>query len=139
MGSCAKVWFYSNWSANCEEICEKNSYVTRKAVCGANLLQNNSYNEICDPKKLKETKIACKINLSKCQAIWFIGPWSECSASCNEGIRKRAVICLIDANSKWVPTDESLCNQKEKPNSIEKCFKEPCKAEWYMSDWSEVN
>jgi hypothetical protein len=140
MGSCARVWFYSNWSGDCDELCERDAFITRKAVCGGNILEikNKNSNSNCDIKSMKETKKSCKTNLSKCQSKWFVGPWNECSVSCNEGIRKRMVICLIDAKSKWIPTDESFCNPKEKPNSFEKCKKESCKSEWYMSDWSEV-
>lgn len=142
MGSCAKVWFYSNWSSHCDDLCEKNAFITRKAVCGGNLLSkanSTSLNSPCDYKSMKETNKTCKNSLSKCQSKWFVGPWNECSATCNEGKRTRVVLCLIDAKSKWVSTAESFCNPKDKPASIEKCFKDICKPEWYMSEWSEVS
>lgn len=143
MGSCAKVWFYSEWSSSCEKKCDLNSYITRRVVCGANLLQENTTSNgedsnACDAEKRPISKKACKIELEKCKAKWFAGPWSECSASCDEGTRTRSVICLMEIKGKFVSTLDSHCNPKEKPTLSETCFNEPCKSEWYMSDWSEV-
>ncbi|XP_075048304.1 papilin isoform X2 [Mixophyes fleayi] len=56
---------------------------------------------------------------------WHIGEWGLCSKSCNNGIRKRQVICADNDRNFYEPeTCESY--EPEKPSVIESCNMQPC-------------
>lgn len=64
---------------------------------------------------------------------WSIGPWTECSKSCNDGThgaRSRQVFCVEDSEGTEVEISESHC-KKPKPTTHERCGRQPCPAEWY--------
>ncbi|KAI5734300.1 hypothetical protein M8J77_004856 [Diaphorina citri] len=65
--------------------------------------------------------------------LWRHGHWTECSAACGEGERKRQVGCYNKSSGKQV--DDYNCPQKSKPHSKEVCKSQPC-ASWRSSEWS---
>jgi hypothetical protein len=82
MGSCAKIWFYTDWSSTCNMYCESERLIKRRIVCGADatsanasmVLANQSRN--CDQSKIPEPGKKCTASIS-CIGSWFAGTWSE--------------------------------------------------------------
>lgn len=80
---------------------------------------------------LKQTKL-----FSACS--WWTGEWSECSRSCNGGLRTREVLCKrrISVTEEKV-LDDSACSPP-RPSLTEPCSNHSCPPEWLALDWSEV-
>uniref|UniRef100_A0A8C8R5M9 Papilin n=1 Tax=Pelusios castaneus TaxID=367368 RepID=A0A8C8R5M9_9SAUR len=72
-------------------------------------------------------------NMRQC-ATWSIGPWSECSASCGEGVQTRTVTCRTELGSQ---TQDFACLTDLKPSLSQPCIKENCIQEigWHIGDW----
>ncbi len=69
---------------------------------------------------------------------WWTGEWSECSRSCNGGLRTREVLCKrrISATEEKI-LDDSACAPL-RPSPTEPCSNHSCPPEWLALDWSEV-
>ncbi|XP_018763144.2 papilin isoform X5 [Serinus canaria] len=63
-------------------------------------------------------------NLRQC-ATWSTGPWSQCSKSCDSGIRTRQVICA-DGDSKVYGPETCRAIQPQKPATLGSCNTQPC-------------
>ncbi|NXE08013.1 PPN protein, partial [Lophotis ruficrista] len=72
-------------------------------------------------------------NMRQC-ATWSTGPWSECSASCGEGVQTRAVTCRTQQGSL---AQDFACLMEPKPSATQPCLKENCIQEvgWHVGDW----
>ncbi|NXS62242.1 PPN protein, partial [Brachypteracias leptosomus] len=72
-------------------------------------------------------------NMRQC-ATWSTGPWSECSASCGEGVQTRTVTCRTQQGS---PAQDFACLMEPKPSATQPCLKENCIQEigWHVGDW----
>uniref|UniRef100_A0A8C8ANP3 ADAM metallopeptidase with thrombospondin type 1 motif 10 n=1 Tax=Otus sunia TaxID=257818 RepID=A0A8C8ANP3_9STRI len=69
---------------------------------------------------------------------WVIGNWSECSRSCNEGVRTRSVFCKRKISATEEKTlDDASCTHP-RPKMLEPCNNQTCPPEWVALDWSEV-
>ncbi len=69
---------------------------------------------------------------------WLTGEWSECSRSCNGGLRTREVLCKrrISGTEEKI-LDDSACTPP-RPSLTEPCSNHSCPPEWLALDWSEV-
>lgn len=69
---------------------------------------------------------------------WWTGEWSECSRSCNSGLRTRQVLCKrrLSVTEEKV-LDDSACSPL-RPSLTEPCNNRSCPPEWLALDWSEV-
>lgn len=56
---------------------------------------------------------------------WHIGEWGLCSKSCNNGIRKRQVVCADNDRNFYEP-EACESYEPEKPSVIESCNMQPC-------------
>nr|DBA14302.1 TPA: hypothetical protein GDO54_005295 [Pyxicephalus adspersus] len=56
---------------------------------------------------------------------WHIGEWGLCSKSCNNGIRKRQVVCA-DSDRNFYEPETCEAYEPEKPAVIESCNMQPC-------------
>uniref|UniRef100_A0A803YGQ3 Papilin n=1 Tax=Meleagris gallopavo TaxID=9103 RepID=A0A803YGQ3_MELGA len=67
-------------------------------------------------------------------ATWSTGPWSECSASCGEGVQTRTVTCRTQQGSQ---AQDFACLTEPKPPATQPCLKENCIQEvgWHVGDW----
>ncbi|XP_021257208.1 papilin isoform X2 [Numida meleagris] len=67
-------------------------------------------------------------------ATWSTGPWSECSASCGEGVQTRTVTCRTQQGSQ---AQDFACLMEPKPPATQPCLKENCIQEvgWHIGDW----
>ncbi|NXB93201.1 PPN protein, partial [Vidua chalybeata] len=72
-------------------------------------------------------------NVRQC-ATWSTGPWSECSASCGEGVQTRTVTCRTQQGSQ---AQDFSCLMEPKPSATQPCLKENCIQEigWHVGDW----
>ncbi|NXL48427.1 PPN protein, partial [Podilymbus podiceps] len=72
-------------------------------------------------------------NLRQC-ATWSTGPWSECSATCGEGVQTRTVTCRTQQGSQ---AQDFACLMEPKPSATQPCLKENCIQEigWHVGDW----
>ncbi|NXE58816.1 PPN protein, partial [Calcarius ornatus] len=72
-------------------------------------------------------------NLRQC-ATWSTGPWSQCSASCGEGVQTRTVTCKTQQGSQ---AQDFACLMEPKPSATQPCLKENCIQEigWHIGDW----
>ncbi|XP_068049426.1 papilin isoform X2 [Anomalospiza imberbis] len=72
-------------------------------------------------------------NVRQC-ATWSTGPWSECSASCGEGVQTRTVTCRTQRGSQ---AQDFACLMEPKPSATQPCLKENCiqEIDWHVGDW----
>uniref|UniRef100_H3AJS8 ADAM metallopeptidase with thrombospondin type 1 motif 10 n=1 Tax=Latimeria chalumnae TaxID=7897 RepID=H3AJS8_LATCH len=127
-------WFYTHWS-KCSTLCaggiQRQAVVCRKQ--GDNSIVFNHY---CDSEtKPLDRQRAC--NTEPCPPGWSVGQWSECSRSCNGGVRTRAVVCkrkISAAEEKAL--DDGSCS-KPRPKILDSCNNQTCPPEWVALDWSE--
>ncbi|KFP07889.1 Papilin, partial [Calypte anna] len=72
-------------------------------------------------------------NIRQC-ATWSTGPWSECSASCGEGVQTRTVTCRTQQGTQ---AQDFACLMEPKPSATQPCLKENCIQEisWHVGDW----
>ncbi|KAH0620670.1 hypothetical protein JD844_021343 [Phrynosoma platyrhinos] len=72
-------------------------------------------------------------NMRQC-ATWATGPWSECSASCGEGVQTRTVSCRAPLGSRIL---DAACLTEPKPPHTQPCIGENCIQEigWHIGDW----
>ncbi|XP_040267540.1 papilin isoform X1 [Bufo bufo] len=72
-------------------------------------------------------------NLRSC-AKWSIGPWTQCSAECGEGIQKRTVTCKTDTGAI---VQDTACLHQVKPLDNQICYAETCVEEigWHIGEW----
>ncbi|XP_020665827.3 papilin isoform X1 [Pogona vitticeps] len=72
-------------------------------------------------------------NMRQC-ATWITEPWSECSASCGEGVQTRVVSCRTESGSR---TLDIACLSGPKPPQTQPCTGENCIQEigWHIGNW----
>ncbi|XP_029454565.1 papilin isoform X2 [Rhinatrema bivittatum] len=72
-------------------------------------------------------------NLQRC-AVWSVGPWSECSTKCGEGVQNRTVTCTMDSGSQL---QDFACLLEVKPPTSQRCVMENCRKliGWYIGEW----
>ncbi|XP_077187653.1 A disintegrin and metalloproteinase with thrombospondin motifs 10 isoform X1 [Paroedura picta] len=128
------LWQYVSWT-KCSAICAGGSQV-QAVVCKKQGDSATVLNHLCSPEtKLPERQRQC--NTEPCPPAWVIGNWSECSRSCNQGVRTRSVTCQRKVSSSEKKTlDDSLC-PLPRPHMLEPCNNQTCPPEWAALDWSE--
>ncbi|XP_053228401.1 A disintegrin and metalloproteinase with thrombospondin motifs 10 isoform X2 [Podarcis raffonei] len=134
-GSVAQyLWQYVSWT-KCSALCGGGSQV-QPVVCRNQADSSTVFNHLCSPDtKLPERQRLC--NTEPCPPAWVIGNWSECSRSCNQGVRTRSVTCRrkISTTEERI-LDDTACNSP-RPRVLEPCGNQTCPPEWAALDWSE--
>uniref|UniRef100_A0A4W5RI36 ADAM metallopeptidase with thrombospondin type 1 motif, 10 n=1 Tax=Hucho hucho TaxID=62062 RepID=A0A4W5RI36_9TELE len=130
------AWHYTSWS-RCSALCAGGAQI-QQVVCKKQADHSVVYNHFCDKKsKPKDKKRGC--NSEPCSPSWWSGEWSECSRSCNGGLRTREVLC----KRKISPTEEKVQDDgtctPPRPPLTEPCNNHTCPPEWLALDWSECN
>ncbi|XP_071109939.1 ADAMTS-like protein 4 isoform X2 [Haliotis cracherodii] len=138
MGSCARGWYHTKWSAQCTTECGTGHY-KRKTYCSAD---DGSYlpETKCSSEKRPRTKKACKDN-PPCGGRWFAGPWTQCNATCGNAFKKRDVVCMKKLGTKLhTIVSEVNCVAEQRPLSEQACQElSPCQPEWYMTPWGQCS
>ncbi|XP_075783381.1 papilin isoform X2 [Pelodiscus sinensis] len=128
-----KSWKTGEWGA-CSATCGGGTQ-TRSVYC-------MSYNGQGSPGLVDDAKCEAfseaprstqPCNMRQC-ATWSTGPWSECSASCGEGVQTRTVTCRTELGSQ---TQDFACLTEPKPPPSQPCLKENCiqKIGWHIGGW----
>ncbi|CAL8069311.1 unnamed protein product [Orchesella dallaii] len=128
---CPAEWVIGDWSS-CSSECG-DGYKTRSINCQQRIsptLTMRVAEGACLQHK-PETRLACQ--LRPCNH-WQNSEWSQCSARCGNGIRKRSVTC-VGSSGQRLGLEE--CVQVEKPAELTPCNMGPCEGvDWFVSDWS---
>lgn len=69
---------------------------------------------------------------------WFIGDWSECSKTCDGGMRTRTVLCIRRIGPSEEETLDDISCLTHRPIEKEACNNQSCPPQWIALDWSEV-
>lgn len=128
------AWHYMSWS-RCSALCA-GGFQLQQVVCRKQADHSVVSNHFCDKKsRPKERRRTC--NTEPCAPTWWTGEWSECSRSCNGGLRTRDVLCKrrISVSEEKI-LDDSACTPL-RPSLTEPCSNHSCPPEWLALDWSE--
>ncbi|XP_075595520.1 A disintegrin and metalloproteinase with thrombospondin motifs 6 isoform X5 [Balearica regulorum gibbericeps] len=128
------AWNHLPWS-ECSATCAggvQKQEVVCKRLDDNSIVQNN----YCDPdSKPPENQRAC--NTEPCPPEWFIGDWSECSKTCDGGMRSRTVLCIRKIGPSEEETLDSTNCLTHRPIEKEPCNNQSCPPQWVALDWSE--
>ncbi|XP_075302781.1 A disintegrin and metalloproteinase with thrombospondin motifs 6-like isoform X3 [Opisthocomus hoazin] len=129
------AWNHPPWSecsATCAGGVQKQEVVCKRL--DDNSIVQNSY---CDPdSKPPENQRAC--NTEPCPPEWFIGDWSECSKTCDGGMRSRTVLCIRKTGPSEEETLDNTNCLTHQPIEKEPCNNQSCPPQWVALDWSET-
>ncbi|NXY74397.1 ATS10 metalloproteinase, partial [Glareola pratincola] len=127
-------WHYTPWT-KCSVLCAGGNQI-QSVVCKKLADGSTVFNHFCSPEtKMPERQRPC--NTEPCPPAWVIGNWSECSRSCNEGVRTRSVFCKRKISATEEKTlDDASCTHP-RPKMLEPCNNQTCPPEWVALDWSE--
>ncbi|KAJ6669890.1 hypothetical protein lerEdw1_000439 [Lerista edwardsae] len=128
------TWNHLPWS-ECSATCAggmQKQEVVCKRLDDSSIVQN----KYCDPdSKPPENQRAC--NTEPCPPEWFIGDWSECSKTCDGGMRMRTVLCIRKIGPSEEETLDSSHCLTHQPIEKESCNNQSCPPQWVALDWSE--
>ncbi|XP_056403044.1 papilin isoform X2 [Hyla sarda] len=119
--ACAK-WNTGSWtqcSTECGEGIQKRT-VTCKTDTGAIVQETACMHQV----KPADNQLCYGENCVQ-EIGWHIGEWGLCSKSCNNGIRKRQVICADNDRNFYEP-ETCEAYEPDKPAVIESCNMQPC-------------
>nr|XP_054098923.1 A disintegrin and metalloproteinase with thrombospondin motifs 14 isoform X4 [Callithrix jacchus] len=112
------VWVTEEWGA-CSRSCGKLGVQTRGLQCLLPL--SNGTHKVMPakacPRDRPEARRPCL--RVPCPAQWRLGAWSQCSATCGEGIQQRQVVCRTNANSL------GQC-EGDRPDTVQVCSLPAC-------------
>ncbi|XP_058154961.1 A disintegrin and metalloproteinase with thrombospondin motifs 14 [Dasypus novemcinctus] len=112
------AWVTEEWGA-CSRSCGKLGVQTRLVQCLLPLSNGTRKALLATacPGDRPEARRPCL--RVPCPAQWRTGAWSQCSATCGEGIQQRQVVCRTSANSL------GQCDG-DKPDSVQVCSLPAC-------------
>ncbi|NXP46671.1 PPN protein, partial [Heliornis fulica] len=128
-----KSWKTGEWGS-CSATCGGGTQ-TRSVYCVA--FNGQSSQGVVDNAECmafaQQPRSSQPCNMREC-ATWSTGPWSECSASCGEGVQTRTVTCRTQQGSQ---AQDFACLMEPKPSATQPCLKENCIQEigWHVGDW----
>ncbi|NXL17215.1 PPN protein, partial [Setophaga kirtlandii] len=128
-----KRWKTGEWGS-CSATCGRGTQ-TRSVYCVA--FDGQSPQGVVDDTECmaftQQPRRSQPCNLRQC-ATWTTGPWSQCSASCGEGVQTRTVTCRTQQGSQ---AQDFACLMEPKPSATQPCLKENCIQEisWHVGDW----
>ncbi|XP_063572820.1 A disintegrin and metalloproteinase with thrombospondin motifs 17 isoform X2 [Pongo abelii] len=122
---CQSRWVAGPWSP-CSATCEK-GFQHREVTC-VYQLQNGTHvatRPLYCPGPRPAAVQSCEGQ--DCLSIWEASEWSQCSASCGKGVRKRTVACT---------NSQGKCDASTRPRAEEACEDYSGCYEWKTGDWS---
>ncbi|CAH1779016.1 unnamed protein product [Owenia fusiformis] len=79
-------------------------------------------------------------NEHECPPEWHISHWSQCSASCGSGKKKRDVVCRSVGVNGVTSLTDNMCLYIPKPVTTQSCYLGKCpKLQWLLSSWSKCS
>ncbi|XP_044000424.1 A disintegrin and metalloproteinase with thrombospondin motifs 12 isoform X1 [Gambusia affinis] len=131
-------WKYGSWT-ECSVTCGRG--VQRQIVFCVEKTTGIAEEHLCDPSiRLDGNQTSCRRD--PCPAIWWVGDWHKCSASCGSlGQAKRTVLCVQAVSAEEQEAlDPSDCKHIPKPESTSACNTHiPCPADWNAGSWSKCS
>ncbi|KAM9454593.1 A disintegrin and metalloproteinase with thrombospondin motifs 1 [Clarias gariepinus] len=115
-------WVVGEWSA-CSQTCDE-GFQKRDVLCQDT---QGRPSQDCPEKLRPPSSQPCIIHT--CPS-WVVGEWSACSQTCDEGFRKRDVLCQ---DSQGRPSED--CPEKLRPPSSQPCTIQACPS-WVVGPWS---
>ncbi|XP_063803207.1 ADAMTS-like protein 4 isoform X2 [Pseudophryne corroboree] len=136
MGPCVRSWFHNEWSSTCSSECGPG--IQRRSVFCLSSSATDESQESCTGTKPSDMRVC---NSGPCERTvkWYAGPWSQCSADCDEGSQRRDVICVSKLGTEFNVTDPSECASFEKPAGLQSCNSGPCGSRWFTTPWSSCS
>ncbi|XP_069805853.1 ADAMTS-like protein 4 [Dendropsophus ebraccatus] len=133
MGPCVRSWFHNEWSSTCSSECGPG--IQRRSVFCLSSSPLDESQDGCPGNKPSDMRVC---NSGPCERTvkWYTGPWSQCSADCDEGSQRRDVVCISKMGSDFNVSDPSECAHLEKPPSLQSCNAGPCGSRWFTTPWS---
>ncbi|XP_063044253.1 A disintegrin and metalloproteinase with thrombospondin motifs 7 isoform X2 [Engraulis encrasicolus] len=131
-------WQYGSWT-ECSATC--GTGVQRQIVHCVERSTGIVEDQYCDTSTRPDDKRA-SCNEEICPAIWWVGEWQRCSASCGgSGLSKRSVLCIQSVGQEEQRAlQPSACQHLERPPAITPCNTDiPCPATWAAGNWSECS
>ncbi|XP_028666607.2 A disintegrin and metalloproteinase with thrombospondin motifs 20-like isoform X1 [Erpetoichthys calabaricus] len=134
-------WITKEWQ-DCAVACGE-GVKTRKVIC-VDLVMNQVTDSHCSSLPKPPSSQRCKA--VPCEYAWITGDWSQCSASCGQGVQQRMVSCseahtTVDHYSYDLQLSSySKCPGPAPPNTQE-CNLQKCvtSATWEIGQWSKCS
>ncbi|KAG1925972.1 thrombospondin type-1 domain-containing protein [Pimephales promelas] len=135
MGPCVTNWYFTDWTNTCSATCGP-GVQRREVVCltGGGRKERDGGVD-CMAEKPADMK-ACNGGPCTPTHLWYTGPWGQCNAVCGNGTQRRDVICVKKTGSDFTVIGISECSHLEKPYPVQSCELEPCKPQWFTTEWS---
>ncbi|KAG7221757.1 hypothetical protein INR49_029140, partial [Caranx melampygus] len=131
-------WKYGSWT-ECSVTC--GAGVQRQIVHCVEKTTGIVEEHLCDPlTRPDDNQTSC--SKDPCPAIWWVGEWQKCSASCgSSGLTKRTVLCIQAVSAEEQEAlQPSECKHMPKPESLSSCNTHiPCPADWSTGSWSKCS
>ncbi|XP_066539583.1 thrombospondin type-1 domain-containing protein 4 [Hoplias malabaricus] len=130
MGPCVTNWYFTDWTNTCSATCGP-GVQRREVMC----LTRGGLGGECLGDKPADMK-ACNGGPCKPTAQWYTSPWGQCNSPCGSGNQRRDVICVQKLGSDFTVRDASECSHLGKPSPVQTCELQPCRAQWFTTEWS---
>uniref|UniRef100_A0A8C3GAL2 ADAM metallopeptidase with thrombospondin type 1 motif 7 n=1 Tax=Cyclopterus lumpus TaxID=8103 RepID=A0A8C3GAL2_CYCLU len=131
-------WKYGSWT-ECSVTC--GTGVQRQIVHCVEKTTGIVEEHFCDPlTRPDDNQTSC--SKAPCPAIWWVGEWHKCSASCgSSGLTKRAVLCTRAVSAvEQEALQPGECQHIPRPESLSSCNTHiPCPADWTTGSWSKCS
>ncbi|XP_069481136.1 A disintegrin and metalloproteinase with thrombospondin motifs 17 isoform X2 [Ambystoma mexicanum] len=125
---CQSRWLIGHWST-CSSTCDKG--LQYREVSCIYQLQNGTYvttrDVFCIGPKPAPVQ-GC--DGQDCRSIWEASEWSQCSADCGRGTKRRTVSCT---------NSQGKCDAATRPHEVEECEDHTACYEWKTGDWSKCS
>ncbi|KAI6223543.1 BMA-GON-1, isoform e [Aphelenchoides fujianensis] len=123
-------WSTTDWST-CSTTCGA-GLRTREVHCVDSLTKQNRMDpSLCDVREKPSSEHRCR---QRHCPRWYKEPWSTCSATCGQGVRKREVYCKRGRKDR-VP--DHMCPLIRRPEDLKPCELRRCPTyRWRVGPWT---
>uniref|UniRef100_T1JGC4 Papilin n=1 Tax=Strigamia maritima TaxID=126957 RepID=T1JGC4_STRMM len=132
-GPCEGVdWIVSEWAGcdTCGKLRE-----SRLVHC-SNKSGSLFPNDLCDHDRQPEFMRDCP-DTSSCEYMWIGTEWSECSATCGDGVQSRSSFCVQQNGENIKKVDDSNCDPAKKYDTTQECSGKLCEGVWFSAQWDK--
>ncbi|XP_002737662.1 thrombospondin type-1 domain-containing protein 7A-like [Saccoglossus kowalevskii] len=132
------IFTVGDWG-ECSASCDQ-AYRIRSVSCIVVGTNTTVLTSECTNAGLQQPTFFEMCDVPACSFIYYVGVWSECSATCGSSFRNRDVYCTHSGTTENVA--DSVCQNlgQTLPSSIEECVVPQCLSYAFTStDWSECS